>query len=59
RRATSTSADLLGLPDRGVIQAGRRADLLVVEGDPTEDLAALQRVRLVVRAGSIVFRAGV
>ncbi|MDP2327001.1 MAG: amidohydrolase family protein [Dehalococcoidia bacterium] len=59
RRATSTSAELLGLPDRGVIQAGRRADLLVVEGDPTEDLEALQRVRLVVRAGTVVFRAGV
>lgn len=49
----------LGLPDRGVIAEGTRADLLVVEGDPTEDIRALQRVRAVVRAGELVFRAGV
>ncbi len=29
---------------------------LVVEGDPLSDLLALQRVRLVVKAGEIVFR---
>ena len=33
--ATSTSARLLYLDDRGTIAAGQRADLLVVEGDPT------------------------
>ena len=52
--ATSTSARLLGLDDRGVIAAGRRADLLVVEGDPTDDLRALDRVRLVVANGVVV-----
>ncbi|MDA1010127.1 MAG: amidohydrolase family protein [Chloroflexi bacterium] len=57
--ATSTSAVHLGLPDRGVIAEGTRADLLVVDGDPTEDIRALQRVRAVVRAGEVVFRAGV
>jgi imidazolonepropionase-like amidohydrolase len=56
--ATSTSADLLGLDDRGVIAPGRRADLLVVDGDPTVDLSALGRVRMVVRAGEVVFRDG-
>ncbi|MEX1023352.1 MAG: amidohydrolase family protein [Dehalococcoidia bacterium] len=57
RLATSTSATLLDLADRGTVAPGRRADLLVVEGDPTRDLAALQRVRLVVRAGEVVHRA--
>ncbi len=57
--ATSTSAVHLGLPDRGVIAEGTRADLLVVDGDPTEDIRALQRVRAVVRAGEVVFRSGV
>ncbi|MDA0271506.1 MAG: amidohydrolase family protein [Chloroflexi bacterium] len=57
RRATSTSAELLHLPDRGVIAPGKRADLLVVDGDPTVEIEALQRVRLVVRAGDVVFRA--
>ncbi|MBT5773233.1 MAG: amidohydrolase family protein, partial [Dehalococcoidia bacterium] len=54
--ATSTSARLLDLDDRGTIAAGQRADLLVVEGDPTEDLSALERVRLVVSAGEVVYR---
>ena len=52
--ATSRSAELLGLDDRGVIAAGRRADLLIVEGDPTVDLAALERVRAVIARGRIV-----
>ena len=52
--ATSTSARLLGLDDRGVIAAGRRADLLVVEGDPTDDLRALDHLRLVVANGVVV-----
>ena len=55
--ATSTSARLLDLDDRGTIVAGQRADLLVVEGDPTEDLSALERVRLVVSGGEVVYRA--
>ena len=54
--ATSRAAELLDLPDRGVIAEGKRADLLVVEGDPLSDLLALRRVRLVVKAGEIVFR---
>ena len=55
--ATSRSAELLGLDDRGVIAEGKRADLLVVEGDPTQDLGALKRVRAVFKAGELQFRA--
>ena len=55
--ATSTSAQHLGLTDRGTIVEGQRADLLVVEGDPTTDLAALQRVRAVVSGGELVYQA--
>lgn len=55
--ATSSSARLLDLDDRGTIAAGQRADLLVVEGDPTEDLSALERVRLVVSGGQVVYQA--
>lgn len=53
RLATSTSARLLRLPDRGTIALGQRADLLVVEGDPTHDLGALERVRAVVAGGRL------
>ena len=55
--ATSTSARLLDLDDRGTIAARQRADLLVVDGDPTEDLSALERVRLVVSGGEVVYQA--
>ena len=39
--ATSAAADLLGLADRGRIREGCAADLLLVEGDPCEDIAAV------------------
>jgi adenine deaminase len=54
RAATSSAAALLGRRDRGVIAPGTRADLLVVDGDPTRDLAAIERVRAVVAAGRVV-----
>jgi imidazolonepropionase-like amidohydrolase len=48
---TRTPAIALGLTDRGTLQAGKRADLLVVEGDPLHDLACLEKVRAVMKAG--------
>jgi imidazolonepropionase-like amidohydrolase len=48
---TRTPAVALGLADRGTLQPGKRADLLVVEGDPLRDLACLERVRAVMKAG--------
>ena len=54
--ATSTSAGLLSLTDRGRIETGLRGDLLVVDGDPLEDLEALQNVRMVVTGGRVVYR---
>ena len=55
--ATSTSAGLLDLPDRGTIAPGQRANPLVVEGDPTVDIEALQRVRAVVSGGALLYEA--
>jgi imidazolonepropionase-like amidohydrolase len=51
RAATATAAEAIGLNDRGVLAAGKRADLLVVEGDPVRDVACLERVRAVMKAG--------
>jgi imidazolonepropionase-like amidohydrolase len=49
--ATSVAATHLGLAGAGRVVSGAGADLLVVEGDPLADLAALSRVRLVARDG--------
>jgi imidazolonepropionase-like amidohydrolase len=49
--ATSLAAAHLGLAGAGRVATGARADLLLVEGDPLADLAALSRVRLVTRDG--------
>ena len=49
--ATVHAARAVGRPDLGRVAAGCRADLLVVDGDPTTDLAALTRIRLVVSRG--------
>ncbi len=51
--ATSGPARVLGLTDLGSVEAGRRADLLLVEADPLTDLAALASPRLVVQDGEI------
>ncbi len=51
RSATVLPAAYFGFTDRGVIQAGRRADLLLVEGDPTQDIAAARAIRGVWVAG--------
>lgn len=51
RSATVTPAAFFGFTDRGVIEAGRRADLLLVEGDPTQDIAATRAIRGIWVAG--------
>ena len=55
--ATSQSAALLGLEDRGVIEPGRLADLVLVEGRPHERIAEIRRVRRVWLGGKEVNRA--
>ncbi|HSB09753.1 MAG TPA: amidohydrolase family protein [Blastocatellia bacterium] len=55
RSATGDAAELLGWQDRiGTIEAGRFADLIAVEGDPLKDITELQRVRFVMKSGSVV-----
>ncbi|MEU7603677.1 amidohydrolase family protein [Streptomyces sp. NPDC041003] len=50
--ATAGAAEALDIAhDTGRLAPGHRADLLVVDGDPLTDLAALRSVRLVLAAG--------
>ncbi|AKQ67758.1 hypothetical protein A176_004670 [Myxococcus hansupus] len=51
RLATANAAELLGLQDRGVIEPGRRADLLVVQGDPSTNIEDLSRIESVWHRG--------
>jgi imidazolonepropionase-like amidohydrolase len=54
RACTATAAEAIGLPDRGVLEPGKRADLVVVEGNPLEDVGCVGRVRAVMKAGQWV-----
>jgi len=49
------AARLLRLDDQiGSVEAGKRADLIVVDGNPLDDISVLQtRVQLVMRNGVI------
>jgi len=49
--ATVNAADLLGLDDVGLVEAGYRADLLVLDANPLEDPEAWQDPRHVVSDG--------
>jgi imidazolonepropionase-like amidohydrolase len=56
RACTATAAEAIGFPDRGRIAAGKRADLVVVEGNPLDDITCVGRVRGVMKAGRWVLR---
>ncbi|PSM41532.1 imidazolonepropionase [Streptomyces dioscori] len=52
RAATATPARRFGLPDRGRIEEGLRADLLLVDGDPTTTIGDTLNLREVWRRGT-------
>ncbi len=55
RAATVNAADLIGWGDRlGVIEAGKRADIIAVDGDPLKDVRALEHARFVMKDGVVV-----
>ena len=55
RAATVNAAELMGWQDRiGVVEAGKYADLIGVEGDPLADINVLQHVKFVMKDGRVV-----
>jgi len=52
--ATIAGADLLGWTDKvGTLDAGKWADLVAVEGDPTKDVTVLEHPTLVMKGGRV------
>jgi imidazolonepropionase-like amidohydrolase len=54
KAATVSAADLLQLSSVvGTIEAGKAADIIAVDKDPTREIKTLERMRFVMRGGSI------
>jgi imidazolonepropionase-like amidohydrolase len=59
RAGTGVAARTLGLADTvGTIAAGQAADLLVVDGDPSERIADLHRLKIVFQGGKKIVEGG-
>jgi imidazolonepropionase-like amidohydrolase len=55
--ATGRPAEFLGLPDRGTLAPGKRADLLVLDADPLDDIRNTRRIAKLYIAGKEIDRA--
>ena len=52
---TRNGAEAMGMgDDLGTIQAGKLADLIVVDGDPSENISVLRNIEMVVKDGVVV-----
>ena len=58
RAATRDAAEYIGLlKDIGTVEPGKLADLIIVDGDPLKDITVMEKVKVVVQAGRIVYDA--
>jgi amidohydrolase family protein len=54
RMATLTSAEVVGADrERGVIAAGKLADMILIEGDPTVHIGDLHKATIVIKDGHV------
>ncbi|MGC1760562.1 MAG: amidohydrolase family protein, partial [Candidatus Cybelea sp.] len=51
RSATSNAAQMIGTTDRGLLEPGKLADVAVFNGDPTRDIALMERQPAMVLIG--------
>jgi Cu/Ag efflux pump CusA len=52
--ATVVAAEALGRNDVGVLEAGRFADIVAVQGDPAADVTLLEAIPVVIKGGEVV-----
>ncbi|MFC3813970.1 amidohydrolase family protein [Lysobacter sp. GCM10012299] len=56
--ATIRAAEVLGVDDQGVIEVGKRADIVAVPGNPVEDISAVMKVDFVMKDGKVYRQPG-
>ena len=54
--ATSKSAELMGLPDAGFLAPGKRADFIVMDANPLDDIGNARRINSVYLSGAKINR---
>lgn len=54
--ATASGAETLGLEDRGTLEEGKLADLVVLDGDPRRDFSRISAIRTVILGGKVLDR---
>jgi imidazolonepropionase-like amidohydrolase len=54
RAATKNPVAVLGVTDSGAIEAGKRADLVVLDANPLDDIRNIRRVRWTVIGGNVL-----
>ena len=59
QRATFNSAEVSRATDRGEIAVGKRADMILVDGDPTTNIGDIRQVALVLKDGVAYYPADV
>src|SRR6185295_4606526 len=54
KAATVNAADLIGINDKtGVLEKGKAADIIAVDGDPTQDIQVMGKVDFVMKGGIV------
>ena len=54
RSATYNTAELLGISEiLGVIEKGKLADIIAVDGDPVKDISVMEKVVFVMKDGVV------
>jgi imidazolonepropionase-like amidohydrolase len=59
RAATTVSAEVIDVDDRGRLEPGLLADIIAVPGDPLTDIAVTEDVRFVMKNGHVYRHDGV